>query len=162
LKKRKDADPQTVAAVTAVEERRQTEAAQEPESESAPDEDADDAAADIDAPVGEPAILAAVEASNQPAVVAALARDSGLPRAIVRKILGSASAKAITALAWKAKHSMALATALQTGPGGIRTEDALHGQDDGGYPLSEAELEWQLELFPAPAGPLKNRRRVAG
>jgi hypothetical protein len=159
LNTRKDADPETVAAVTVTAERRLAEEAPEPEVETlVPVEDADDDDADIDAPVGEPAITAAIEADNRAAVVAALARDADLPRAVVRKILASASAKAITALAWKAKYSMPLATRLQSGPGGIAEGDLLRARDDDAFPLSEAELEWQLELFPVQNEPVRNRR----
>jgi hypothetical protein len=83
-------------------------------------------------------------------VRAAIARDSGLPAPVVRKMLGSGSAKAITALAWKANYSMALAVALQAGPGGIAADQVL-GPRDGGYPLSESDMEWQLELSLTPA-----------
>jgi uncharacterized protein (DUF2336 family) len=149
LKKRKDADPETVAAIAATAERRLAEEAPEPESAAAA-EDADDDAV-TDAPVGEAAILAAIAAKQTGAVAAAIARDSALPRPIVRKMLGSGSAKAITALAWKAKYSMALAVALQTGPGGIADDQVLrprHGED--GYPLPDTDMEWQLELSLTP------------
>ena len=162
LKKRKDADPETVAAVTATEERRMTEEAPESEAQTpAPAESAEDDDADIDAPVGEPAIIAAIDANKRAEVAAAVARDSDLPRGVVRKILASASAKAITALAWKAKYSMALAVRLQSGPGGIAAGDVLRARDGEAYPLSEAELEWQLELFPVSSAPVRNPRRAA-
>ena len=149
LKKRKDADPETVAAITAIEAQRVAEAVREPEAPVAAAEDVDDDAP-IDAPVGEAAIKAAIAANKTAAVAAAIARDSGLPRPIVRKMLSSGSAKAITALAWKAQYSMALAVELQAGPGGIATEQLLKPRD-GDYPLSESDMEWQLELSLTPA-----------
>jgi uncharacterized protein (DUF2336 family) len=153
LKKRKDADPETIAAVAATAERR---LAEEPETTggAAAAEDADDDAV-VDAPVGEAAIMAAIQADQIVAVAAAIARDSGIARPIVRKILSSASAKAITALAWKAKYTMELAVALQTGPGGIAADQALHprtGEDS--YPLAESDMEWQLELSLTPIEPV--------
>jgi uncharacterized protein (DUF2336 family) len=171
LKARKGTDPATVAAVAATVERRLAEEAQETADET------EDAAADsgpepeapapedteiVDAPVGEAAIIVAIEANQVAAVAAAVARDSGLPRPVVRKILGSASAKAITALAWKAKYSMTLAFSLQTGSGGVARDQALQPRDGEvsypqGYPLSESEMEWQLELFLAPAEPVNRR-----
>jgi len=78
----------------------------------------------------------------------------------VRKILGSASAKAIIALAWKAKYSMLLAVSLQTGPGGIAHDEVLRARD-GGYPLGESEMEWQLDLFPAEPVTRPGHRRAA-
>jgi hypothetical protein len=141
LKQRKDADPETAAAIAATAERRL--AAEAPEAADADDEDAD-------VPFGEAAIRAAIRAGEFGAVRAAVARDSGMPLAVVRKILGSAGAKAITALAWKARYSMSLAVALQTGPGGVAAAAALQPRD-GGYPLSESEMDWQLELSLVPA-----------
>lgn len=149
LKKRKDADPETVAAIAATEEDRLAAESAEPEDATEPTEDAENDEAVVDAPVGEDTVLAAIQAGQLAAVRAALARDSGLPALIVRKILGSASAKAITALAWKAQYSMTLAVALQTGPGGIPADQALQPRD-GEYPLSDADMEWQLELSLTP------------
>lgn len=149
LKKRKDADPETVAAIGAAEDQRR--AAELPEgkaAETVDDPENDDAV--IDAPVGEAAIKAAIESDEVGAVRAAIARDSGLPVPIVRKILSSGSAKAITALAWKAQYSTTLAVDLQTGPGGIAADHVLSSRD-GEYPLAESEMEWQLELSLAPA-----------
>jgi uncharacterized protein (DUF2336 family) len=141
LRQRKDADPETVAAIAVTEERRRTEAASDPAGD-------DDRVAD--APVGEAAIQAAIQAEQFAAVRAALSRDSGLPAPVVRKILASASAKAITALAWKANYSMPLAAALQAGPGGIAADEVLQPKN-GGYPLSDSDMEWQLELSQTPA-----------
>ena len=158
LKKRGDADPETAAAVAETVQRRLTE--EVPAVESAgPDAPKALAAPAVveNPPQGEAAILAAIEAGEINAVAAATARDSGLPAAVVRKIFGSASAKAITALAWKAKYAMPLAIALQTGPGAIPVEHALRAKGEGDYPLGESEMEWQLELFLAPAEPITPR-----
>ncbi|MDQ7250678.1 DUF2336 domain-containing protein [Dongia sedimenti] len=148
LKKRKDADPETVAAIAATEEDRLVAESSEPE-DAEPAEAAENDEAVADAPVGEDAILAAIQAGQLGAVRAAIARDSGLPVLIVRKILGSASGKAITSLAWKAQYSVALAVALQIGPGAIPADQALQPRD-GEYPLSDADMEWQLELSLTP------------
>jgi uncharacterized protein (DUF2336 family) len=152
LKMRKDADPETVAAIAATEEKRlATETAETEIAETAKVANpADDDDSVTDVPVGEAAITAAIEAGETAAVRAAISRDSGLPVPIVRKILISGSAKAITALAWKAQCSIALAVALQTGPGGLAADQVLMSRD-GNYPLSESDMEWQLELSLAPA-----------
>ncbi|GAB2177025.1 DUF2336 domain-containing protein [Dongia sp. agr-C8] len=156
LKKRKDADPETVAAIVAEEQRRPAE---EPPAEpvAAAPEGADETQEDdavADAPVGEAAIKAAIAGEQFAAVRAALARDSGLAPPVVRRILASASAKAITALAWKAQYSMDLAVALQAGPGGVAADQVLQPKNDG-YPLSDSDMEWQLELSLAPADAAK-------
>jgi len=151
LKKRKDADPETAAAIAAAEEKRDAEGTLEPKiAERADDDDAVVEVPIADAPVGEKAIRAAIEGEQRAAVRAALARDSALELAVVRRILGSGSAKAVTSLAWKAQYSMALAVEIQTGLGGIAPGQALQPKN-GGYPLSDADMEWQLELSLAPA-----------
>ncbi|WP_395019747.1 DUF2336 domain-containing protein [Dongia sp.] len=159
LKKRKDADPETVAAIVTEEAQRPAEEATEPAAEVASTLAAADEADEdvIDPPVGEAAIEAAIAGEQFPAVRAAVARDSGLALPVVRRILASVSAKAITALAWKAGYSMDLAVALQSGPGGIAADQLLQPKD-GGYPLSDSDMEWQLELSLAPADAAKRPR----
>jgi uncharacterized protein (DUF2336 family) len=165
LKKRKDADPETAAAIAATAVQRLAEEPAEPapevKSEAKPKATAaDDDAAVTDVPVGEAAIMAAIQEELFAAVRAAVARDSGLAIPVVRRILSSASAKAITALAWKANYSMELAVALQAGPGSIAADQVLQAKD-GGYPLSDSDMEWQLELSLTPADAAKGARRAS-
>jgi hypothetical protein len=159
LRKRKDADPETMAAIAATAEQRLAEEVPDPQP-AKPAEDTGDDDTVMDAPFGEAAILAAIQANQFAAVRAAVVRDSTLPPAIVRKILSSASAKAITALAWKARYSMTLAVALQTGPGGIAPDQVLMSRN-GEYPLSESDMEWQLELSLTPADAVTRGARRA-
>jgi uncharacterized protein (DUF2336 family) len=160
LKKRKDADPETVAAIVATEEKRLAEDPAEPADASPVDPaaakaaDMDDDDAVTDPPVGEAAIKAAIQDAEFAAVRTAVTRDSGLAAPVVRRIFASSNAKAITALAWKANYSMALAVALQAGPGGIAADQVLQPRN-GGYPLSDSDMEWQLELSLAPADAMR-------
>ena len=80
-----------------------------------------------------------------------------------RRILASGSAKAIVSLAWKAKHTMPLALALQTGMGGIAEDRALQANADGDFPLAPSDMEWQLDVFQAPEDQVKRpaSRRAA-
>jgi hypothetical protein len=169
LKKRKDADPETAAAIAATEVQRLAEEPAEPAPEvksavksavksKAAAADDDDAVTDV--PVGEAAIRAALADELFAAVRAAVARDSELTVPVVRRIFASANAKAITALAWKANYSMALAVVLQSGLGGIAADQVLQ-EKDGGYPLSDSDMEWQLELSLAPADAAKGARRAS-
>jgi uncharacterized protein (DUF2336 family) len=169
LKNRKDADPETAAAIAATEVTRLAEEPAKPappvDSEVKSEVTSKGAAADeddavTDAPAGEAAILAAIQEELFAAVRAAVARDSGLALPVVRRILSSASAKAITALAWKANYSVELAVALQAGPGSIAADQVLQPKD-GGYPLSESDMEWQLELSLTPADSAKGDRRAS-
>jgi hypothetical protein len=108
--------------------------------------------AGADLPSGPAAIAEALAAGRLGAVAGALARDSGYPEAVARKILGATDPKAILALAWKAGYSAALAVALQTDAARIPALEVLKpvpGTED--YPLSDSELEWQLDLIQVPS-----------
>ncbi|MFN3461415.1 MAG: DUF2336 domain-containing protein [Oceanibaculum sp.] len=93
------------------------------------------------------AMSAAIAGGKQDQVTAALARDAALNPAVVRKILTSMSAKAVTALAWKAKLTMRQALQLQLKIAGIAPHQVLNPRGGTDYPLTEREMEWQLELF---------------
>jgi uncharacterized protein (DUF2336 family) len=98
-------------------------------------------------PVSEEAIAAAIGAGKREAVAAALARDAKLPAPVVSAILASKSAKAVTALAWRAKLSMRQALQLQLRVAHIPPTAALNPRGGTDYPLTPAEMEWQLGLF---------------
>jgi uncharacterized protein (DUF2336 family) len=100
-------------------------------------------------PVGEEAIAAAIGAGKRDAVVAALARDARLQAGVVAAILASKSAKAVTALAWRANLSMRQALQLQLRIAHIPPIAALNPRGGTDYPLTPSEMEWQLGLFVA-------------
>ena len=133
LQKRPDLDESTSRAVAKVVQRRLEE---EEATTSTP-------------PVGEEAMSAAIANGKQEAVAAALARDAQLPAATVSSILASKSSKAVTALAWRAKLSMRQALQLQLRIAHIPPTSALNPRGGTDYPLTPAEMEWQLGLFSA-------------
>jgi uncharacterized protein (DUF2336 family) len=98
-------------------------------------------------PVGDEALAAAIGAGKRDAVAAALARDASLPASIVSSILASKCAKAVTALAWRAKLPMRQALQLQLRVAHIPPTAALNPRGGTDYPLTPAEMEWQLGLF---------------
>ena len=98
-------------------------------------------------PVGEEAMNAAIGAGKRDAVAAALARDAKLPPNVVAAILDSKSAKAVTALAWRAKLSMRQALQLQLRIAQIPPTVTLNPRGGTDYPMTPAEMEWQLGLF---------------
>ena len=98
-------------------------------------------------PIGEDAIAAAIGAGKRDAVAAALARDSKLSAGVVSAILASKSAKAVTALAWRANLPMRQALQLQLRVAHIPPTAALNPRGGTDYPLTPAEMEWQLGLF---------------
>jgi uncharacterized protein (DUF2336 family) len=139
LQERPDIDTETAQSIARkVQERLQSGGADE-EDEAVP--------ADVEA------LAAAIAAGRHKAVAVALARDAGVPLAIVDKILASGSAKAVTALAWRARLSMRMALQLQLKIGAISPPQILNPRNGSDYPLSSTEMEWQLELFDiAPRG----------
>jgi uncharacterized protein (DUF2336 family) len=80
-------------------------------------------------------------------LVAALSLRSKLPPAVVAKILASHSAKGLTALTWKAGFTMRLALQLQLRVAHLPPKARLIAASGGTFPLSAAELEWQIEFF---------------
>ena len=98
-------------------------------------------------PGDEEAMNGAIAGGKREQVMAAIERDSGLNAVIVKKIMTSMSAKAVTALAWKAKLSMRQALQLQLKIAGIPPHQVLNPRGGTDYPLTEREMEWQLELF---------------
>jgi uncharacterized protein (DUF2336 family) len=92
--------------------------------------------------------------SDRDFLIAALSLRSKLPPAVVAKILASHSAKGLTALTWKAGFTMRLALQLQVRVARLPPKARLIAGGGGTFPLSAAELEWQIEFFRSlvPAG----------
>ncbi len=81
-------------------------------------------------------------------VIEALALRAKMDSELVRKIIASASAKSITALAWKANLSMRTAIQVQSRTAHIPPKKLLNARHGTDYPMSEAEMEKQLaKLF---------------
>jgi uncharacterized protein (DUF2336 family) len=102
----------------------------------------------------EATVLAAL-GSDRTFVRAALAALGDLPMEVVDRVLAAHSAKGVTALAWRCRLSMHAAVKIQIQLGQIAPGAALRSSE-GGYPLSEEAMRWQLEFFggaPAPAAP---------
>lgn len=76
----------------------------------------------------------------------ALALRADLPAELVQRVIDTQSARAITALAWRAGLTMRCARLLQLKAGlpPPKLLNARHGID---YPMTEAEMRWQLGLF---------------
>jgi uncharacterized protein (DUF2336 family) len=68
-------------------------------------------------------------------------------RTTVDKIFASRSAKAITALCWKAGLSMRVAFRIQSAIAKLRAEELLPARAGVAYPLTETEMEWHLSYF---------------
>jgi len=69
--------------------------------------------------------------------------DEGL----VKRILESGSARAVTALVWRAGLSMRVAFTLQTQVMRLKGRDLLPARGGLDFPLSEDEMRWHLGYF---------------
>ncbi len=89
----------------------------------------------------------AVNAGDHSFVLAALIVRSELEPIIVKRIFLEKSAKGIMALAWKAGLSGRMGVQMQQRMGRIAPSEVLMPADDDDFPLSDDELQWQLEFF---------------
>jgi len=80
-------------------------------------------------------------------LVAELAVLSGLTVRVVLDILASQSARAIASLAWASGLSARFGLELQLKLGRIAMDHAVRPAGGGGYPLSEPEMRWQIEMY---------------
>ena len=95
----------------------------------------------------ESALVDALIGGKPGLVNAGLAVLAEQPLALVEKILSSHSPKGITALVWKAGLSMRFSVRLQSVVARIPAAQTLKPRGDGGFPLSEEALAWQLGFF---------------
>ncbi|MBT4940785.1 MAG: DUF2336 domain-containing protein [Rhodospirillaceae bacterium] len=77
----------------------------------------------------------------------ALINLSELTQETVSKMLNTGSAKAITALVWKAGLSMGMAVQIQQKLGRVSGSKLLKPTADGGFPLSQDDFDWYMESF---------------
>ncbi|MFB3054890.1 MAG: DUF2336 domain-containing protein [Alphaproteobacteria bacterium] len=84
---------------------------------------------------------------NRAFITHALSLMAGIPPALVTRIADARSAKAITALAWKAGLKMRFAIKLQARFGNVPPREILQAKDGVDYPLSEDDMTWQLDFY---------------
>jgi uncharacterized protein (DUF2336 family) len=92
-------------------------------------------------------ISSELTSGNRAFVTEALAVKAGLPAAVVDRIAQSRSAKAMTALAWKAGFSMRFAMKLQSRFANVPSSEMLHARDGFDYPMSEEDMAWQIGFY---------------
>ncbi len=153
LRRREDLDSETASAIEKAVHRRLENAAPAPVGRAG-GEDVDeerpiDKAARLNAAgqLDETLVAQSVASGNRRFVNAALAVLGDLPLDIVREIVASESAKAVTALAWKAGLSMRFAVELQMRHAGIQPKSLLYARDGFEFPLSDEDMTWQIEFF---------------
>jgi len=94
-------------------------------------------------------IAEAIERGERDFVQAALAARAKLPPAVVAKIMEAKSPKGVTALAWKAALPMRLAMRLQLRIAGVPPKSVMNARHGVDYPLSDKDLQWQIDYFVA-------------
>ena len=102
--------------------------------------------------LGEEAILEAARAGETRLVAAMLAVASGVTMVTIDRMVRRGSAKGLVSLAWKAGLSMSTASIIQGLLGRLSPEERLEPNVDAGFPMTQAEMEWQVELLSEPAG----------
>lgn len=80
-------------------------------------------------------------------VYSALALASGLPDDIVKKMIETQSAKATTAIVWKAGMDMRTALEVQKTLAKIQPRELLYPKNGDQYPMSDTDLQWQIDFF---------------
>ncbi|QJE74014.1 DUF2336 domain-containing protein [Aerophototrophica crusticola] len=95
----------------------------------------------------EEAIASALTRGDRGLVMAALAVRTGYPLDAVDKIVGGQSPRGVTALCWKAKLSMRFCRQVQLRLAGIPPTGVLNAREGTHYPMTDAEMKWQLEFF---------------
>ena len=97
--------------------------------------------------LGEHYVEEAVEAGRRDIVIEALALLTHAERPVIEKILFSRSAKALTALAWKAGLTMRISFKIQTMLLKLHADELLPARAGVAFPLSEDEMRWHLSYF---------------
>lgn len=140
LRARDDLDAETAAAVREEVERRLARG----EGET-PDSRAralfDDGSLDADA------VAEAIDIGDRAFVKEALALMADLPFDAIDKVVSTRSVKGTIAVAWKAGLSARLAVALQQKLSHIAPGDVLYAKGGTDYPLSEQDMELQIEFL---------------
>ena len=153
LAERDDLDPQAAAAVAVEVERRLAESAPVEAGAAAPPYSAAEAALararllQADGKLTAATIEAALLAGDAALVEAALTLLGRLPLGTVAQVVATQSAKGIIAVTWRAGLPAGLATLLQTRLLHLPPGRVLAARSDGSFPLSTAELMWQIEFF---------------
>lgn len=86
-------------------------------------------------------------AGQRETIVLALAHLAHVRGETVRQVLASGSARAVTALAWRAGLSMRSAFRLQTLVMKLKGGDLLPARGGVGFPMTDEEMRWHLQYF---------------
>ncbi len=155
LRRRKDLDPETAGAVAEkVAKRLKSEAGDKGKGKDKPKESPADRVRRLhkEGKLTVTMVTAAVDGGKRDFAIAGLAALAGLGTSAARDLLASRSAKAATALAWKAGLNMRQAIQVQLRLAGVSPQATLYAKNGTDFPLSESDMEWQLDLFAGSGG----------
>ncbi|WP_299444117.1 DUF2336 domain-containing protein [uncultured Rhodospira sp.] len=97
---------------------------------------------------GETELRAAMAANNRTLGIAVLSAMAGVAPMALAVAVQALSAKGLVAMAWKAGLPASLLPDLQRWLGAIPPHEILTSSPESdGYPMEEAEMEWQVEMF---------------
>jgi uncharacterized protein (DUF2336 family) len=80
-------------------------------------------------------------------VYGALALKAQIPLATAKKMIQTGSAKAVTALTWKAGMTMRTSLEIQKTIAKIPPRELLYPKNGEDFPMSEKDLKWQVDFF---------------
>ncbi|NQW00858.1 MAG: DUF2336 domain-containing protein [Rhodospirillales bacterium] len=153
LTSRKDFAPEVIAAVrTVVNKRLESQDAASVADEESTDTPLQEAHAQAsklhgEGALTEAAVLKAMDRNQRTFVVAALSVLTDLTIIKMEKAVRQKDPKGMVAIAWKAGLSTKVIEALQRDISGIAEEKIIKPADNGLYPLSDSDLEWQFEVM---------------
>jgi uncharacterized protein (DUF2336 family) len=96
---------------------------------------------------------AALAAGERWRAMGLLAAAASVPFAVVDHTAERRNLKAVVSLVWKAGFTAASAIAAQMSIAHAAPGGALQATGDGGFPLTEREMEWQIELLAGVSSP---------
>lgn len=148
LSRRGDLDDDTAAFLTR-EVNDRLDAEDDPWGEDADRETADERAQRLhqEGKLDEALLLEQLQRGDRMFVSHAVALLSGLPEQVVGKAVSLASAKGVTALAWKAGLGPRAAVQLQLKLARIPPPKVLQPKGDDDFPMTEDEMVWQIEFL---------------
>ena len=101
----------------------------------------------------EAAFLGAAAAGNARRAAAILAVASGVPLRTIDRAAALRSPKALVSLVGRAGFTMRAGSTAQSLLGRVCPADVIEAAHDGSFPLSQSEMEWQIELLETPGQP---------
>lgn len=92
-------------------------------------------------------LMVALLSDQADEVVAGLSVLSGVPVSAILQMVAAQSPRALCALAWTAGVSALFAAELQLRLGRIAVAAVIRPTAGGGYPLTEDEMRWQIDMY---------------